>query len=235
MRQSENLMELFAALSEAQGEIEDAIKDSTNPHFRSKYADLASVRAAIRGPFSKHGLAISQWPRIGGNSVEVETILSHKSGQFIAETISCPVPQMTAQSIGSAITYLRRYSMMAVSGVAPDDDDGNEASQPHPTRQERWSGKAGTNAREEEEQASRYYVTNCKVKFTKIDDIDKLREWWEAEKPIMNDLFDGKDDPLYIELRSAFAAHGEDLKKRAAPAASEQTPTGKQIDDAIPY
>ena len=131
MNRSDEISELFSALSLAQGEIEGARKDSTNPHFKSRYADLASVRDALREPFAKHGLALIQLPRAGDGIVEVETILSHKSGQFISETLSCPLATMTAQTIGSAITYLRRYSAMAMAGVAPEDDDGNSASERH--------------------------------------------------------------------------------------------------------
>ena len=128
MRQSEELDQLFTALALAQGEIEDALKDNTNPHFKSRYADLASVRAAYRGPFSKHGLALVQLPTTNGPKVSVQTILSHKSGQFIAETLDASAAANTPQAIGSTITYLRRYSAMGFAGIAPDDDDGNAAS-----------------------------------------------------------------------------------------------------------
>ena len=235
MRQSETLTDLFAALSLAQGEIENAMKDSTNPHFKSKYADLSSVRAAIRDPFAKHGLAISQWPRTTDRSVEIETILSHKSGQFISETVSCPLQKMGAQEIGSALTYLRRYSMMAISGVAPDDDDGNCASahdEPSKNSEKVWSGKSGANARDDELQATRYYVTSSKVKFSKITSIQALREWWEKEKPIMADMFASKEDPLYVDLKTAYAAHGESLKLAEL---NKVPTTAEQIGDAIPY
>jgi hypothetical protein len=125
MRQSDDLNELFAALALAQGEIEDALKDATNPHFKSRYADLASVRAAYRAPFSKHGLALVQLPTANGAKVSVQTILTHKSGQFIAETLDSVAANATPQAIGSTITYLRRYSAMGFAGIAPDDDDGN--------------------------------------------------------------------------------------------------------------
>ena len=128
MRQSDDLDQLFTALALAQGEIEDATKDSTNPHFKSRYADLASVRAAYRGSFSKHGLALVQLSTTNGARVSVQTILSHKSGQFIAETLDASAAANTPQAIGSTITYLRRYSAMGFAGIAPDDDDGNAAS-----------------------------------------------------------------------------------------------------------
>lgn len=130
MNRSEQIHDLAAALAKAQGAIEDADKDATNPHFKSKYADLASVRAAIRKPFSDNGLSYVQLPRMAEKMVEVETVLMHASGQFIGETMAMPVQQVTAHGIGSALTYVRRYALMAVAGIAAseDDDDGNEVS-----------------------------------------------------------------------------------------------------------
>lgn len=125
------LGELSKALSAAQGEIEAAVKDSVNPHFRSRYADLASVWRAIRGPLSRHGLAVVQVPRLTDAGVSVETILIHAvSGQQIVGVLEIPVPQRTAQAIGSAITYARRFSLAAIVGVAPDDDDDEAAVRP---------------------------------------------------------------------------------------------------------
>jgi hypothetical protein len=132
MTKSESVMELAKALTLAQGEMEGAKKDSTNPHFRSAYADLASVWAAIRGPLTKHGLSVTQFPRltnVGTDAwlVEVETMLLHVSGEWITDTLALPLSSVTAQGAGSAITYARRYSLMAVAGIAPEDDDANAA------------------------------------------------------------------------------------------------------------
>lgn len=122
--------DLMMALAKAQGEIEGAKKDSQNPHFRSSYADLASVWASIREPLSKNGLAITQWPRVAGIGVEVETILAHGE-QFISDVLWMPCSKMDAHGIGSATTYARRYALMAIAGVAPEDDDGNGAVDGH--------------------------------------------------------------------------------------------------------
>ena len=127
--QSATVSELFAALSSAQGEIEGASKDSINPHFKNKYADLASCWSACRAPLSKHGLAVLQPSRTDGPVVTVNTIVAHKSGEWIAEEISMTATVNTPQGIGSAITYARRYQLCAMVGIAPEDDDGNDASQ----------------------------------------------------------------------------------------------------------
>lgn len=129
--QSEQIGELAAALAKAQAVMQGASKDATNPHFKSKYADLASIWDACRKPLSDNGLAVVQLPvesEVG--SVGLTTTLLHSSGQWIQSTVSAPLQQNTAQAVGSAITYLRRYSLAAVAGVAPDDDDGSAASQP---------------------------------------------------------------------------------------------------------
>lgn len=130
MNKSETIEALADALSKAQGEIEDASKDSTNPAFKSKYADLASVLSSIRPVFAKHGLSLTQCPSYNHETklVEVTTLLMHKSGQWIESTLSSPLSKSDAQGIGSALTYCRRYAAAAVAGIGQEDDDGNAAS-----------------------------------------------------------------------------------------------------------
>lgn len=125
---------LAVALVKAQALIQGAVKDSSNPHFNSKYADLASVWDAIREPLTKNGLAIIQLPRRTQGGVAVETILLHASGQRISGTLEMPCDKATAQGVGSAITYARRFALAAMCGVAPvsDDDDGEAASRQPP-------------------------------------------------------------------------------------------------------
>lgn len=124
-----SLKNLAAALCKAQAEMEGAKKDVTNPHFNRKYADLASVWSAIREPLTKNGLSVVQLLRSIQGGVEVETILLHTSGEQIGDVFSVPASKADAQGFGSAATYARRYSLMAMVGVAPEDDDGNAASQ----------------------------------------------------------------------------------------------------------
>lgn len=132
MKMSETINELATALSKAQGQIEDATKDGINPAFRSKYADLAAVRAVIREPLAVNDLAIMQFPRTRQGYVEVETMLIHKSGEFVSETLEIPVAKFDAHGIGSGITYGRRYGMMSVLCLAAVDDDGNAAAEKAP-------------------------------------------------------------------------------------------------------
>jgi hypothetical protein len=117
--------DLNAALSKAQAEMGPALKDRDNPAFRSKYADLASVIEACR-PLSGHGLAFVQRVATEGARVSVTTELRHVSGQVLdCGTATATGKDAGPQSIGSVLTYLRRYGLMAAVGIGPADDDGN--------------------------------------------------------------------------------------------------------------
>jgi hypothetical protein len=128
LRMSPTVGKLAAALASAQAEMDGAAKDSTNPHFRSKYADLSSIRDACR-PLAKHGLAFLQPTRADGPHVTVTTVLIHSSGEWISEDLTLTAGANTPQAVGSAITYGRRYGLAAMVGIAPEDDDG-EAAEP---------------------------------------------------------------------------------------------------------
>lgn len=125
-----SIADLAAALCKAQAQMEGAKKDAANPHFKSKYADLASVWDAIRAPLTSNGLSVVQLLRSTQGGVEVETILMHASGQQISDVFAVPASKNDAQGYGSAATYARRYALMAMVGVAPEDDDGNAAVGP---------------------------------------------------------------------------------------------------------
>lgn len=121
------------ALAKAQGQIQAAVKDKKNPHFRSSYADLQSVWAACREPLSQNGLCVMQFPRFDheSKSVIVKTIIAHSAGHEREFELAVPVMKPDAHGIGSATTYGRRFALASAVGVAPaDDDDGNAAVQP---------------------------------------------------------------------------------------------------------
>lgn len=131
MNKSEQINELATALARAQGQMEGAKKEATNPHYGSRYADLAAVVDAVRGPLSENGIAWIQVPvPLDDVHVCVETVLVHTSGQWLAGTITLPVSKADPQGHGSALTYARRYGLMALTGVPAEDDDGNAASKP---------------------------------------------------------------------------------------------------------
>jgi len=117
------------AFVEAQKEFAPALKTSTNPHFRSKYVDLAGCVEAVLDALNNHGFALIQKTHDCENGVKVETIFMYESGEQISGgVISVPADKQNAQGYGSALTYARRYSLMAACGIAPEDDDGNAAT-----------------------------------------------------------------------------------------------------------
>lgn len=127
MNRSETVGKLAGALAKAQAVMEGASKDAMNPHFRSKYADLASIREACIGPLTANGLSVAQFPQADGARVTVRTLLMHSSGEFLEGELSATARDEGPQGIGSVITYLRRYALAAIAGVAPEDDDAEAA------------------------------------------------------------------------------------------------------------
>ena len=128
MLKSENIGQLAKALSQAQGQMQPAKKMSENPYFRSRYADLAQVIEVARKPLTNNGLAISQlvFPEL--EYVEIQTVLMHESGEWIASNIRLQPIKADPQGMGSAITYARRYAYAAILGIASEDDDGECAT-----------------------------------------------------------------------------------------------------------
>jgi hypothetical protein len=150
--QSPELGDLAKALALAQGEMEPALKDSTNPDFDSKYATLASVIDASRGPLSRNGIAILQRVSTRPGFVSVTTHMIHGSGQWVSDRAELAVAQKNAQAAGSAITYLRRYALSALVGVACEDDDGAAATKP--STDEQPSGEQRQEARRQSGQST---------------------------------------------------------------------------------
>lgn len=127
---STEIAKLAAALAGFQSEDITIIKDSTNPHFKNRFASLDAIWTAIRPFLKKYGLAVTQLPLEGGKLL---TVVLHQSGEWIS-TVADLYAQETPQGQGSGITYLRRYSLCAALGlVTEEDDDGNAAQPTAPT------------------------------------------------------------------------------------------------------
>lgn len=126
---SADTTKLDAALAKAQGEIEAASKDKTNPAFKSKYADLTAVWGAVRPALAKHGISVTQWPvHAEDGRLHIITRIAH-GGEWIKAHFSIPVTKQDPQGYGSATTYAKRFTLAAALGVVADeDDDGNAAS-----------------------------------------------------------------------------------------------------------
>jgi hypothetical protein len=185
---SEQINEIATALAKAQGVMDAAGKDAANPHFKSKFASLASVREAIRKPLSDNGLAYTR--------------LIHSSGQFIGDTLRVPLAQATPQGVGSASSYGRRYALMAIVGLAAEDDDAEAAhgrtgngvrsisaraqvtgptpiANGEPNDGEEYDDSAPRNA----------YIAMCKeiILNTNKSEAD-VREWWKGEQQSRRDF-----------------------------------------------
>src|SRR6185369_3604983 len=128
MKTSSSITTIAAVLPKAQAEIKGAVKDATNPHFKSRYADLTSVIEACKAALNKHGITFLQPVRSGESGVVVETVLLHTSGEWISDELELPVSKNDAQGVGSAITYGRRYGLQSMVGIPAEDDDGNAAA-----------------------------------------------------------------------------------------------------------
>jgi len=132
---SPSIKELAAALSAFQAEVDAVKKDAENPFFKSKYASLENVIATIKPLLAKHGLAYTQFPSLIWQDAHPQssltTILLHTSGEWLQATTPLLMKDQTPQGQGSAITYMRRYALAGVLGLATEeDDDGNAASKP---------------------------------------------------------------------------------------------------------
>ena len=211
MRWSEQINEIAAALAQAQGEIKNALMDSQNPHLKNKYANLASVTEAIKAALSKNGISYVQNPHMNfaDNLVGVNVLLIHKSGQFIEfDPLWCkPTRGFAPQEIGSAMTYLRRYTLSSAVGVtqgADADDDGERAEGRGIRQNERESYRH----KQGDDHAKR--VESMLQQFSKIGVTkDHLEEMLDCSVTKFNDdLFDDAKK-LYMNIKADRASQAK--------------------------
>ncbi len=138
MEMSESIAKFAEALAKAQGAMEGAKKDSDNPFFKSKYADLASVWDCCRKPLSENGLAVVQSVSSDEHGITLNTMLAHSSGEWVRDSFFVPCQKKDAQSYGSACSYARRYALQAMVGIPSIDDDGESTMKrtPEPPQQQ---------------------------------------------------------------------------------------------------
>ena len=123
------MKQIATALVKAQKAFGPALKTATNPHFKSRYADLAACVEAVIGGLNDNGIALIQRNSLDDSGVTVETVFVHESGEMLeCGKLHVPAAKHDPQGYGSALTYARRYSLMAACGIAPEDDDGNAGS-----------------------------------------------------------------------------------------------------------
>lgn len=164
----------------AQKATEAVKKASTNPAFRSKYADLAGVVEAVVPALNDNGIAVMQSPAFDGDYVALTTVLLHESGSSVSSTLLLRPSKMDPQGVGSAVTYARRYALLAMTGAAPEDDDGNAASGPSEQKQERFRDTPGRPRLSSAEAKRQGLHEAFKEDLLKIEDLDAL-ELWERQ------------------------------------------------------
>jgi hypothetical protein len=191
---SETTAKLDAALAKAQGEIEHAVKDKTNPHFRSKYADLTSVWEACRAGLSKNGISVTQWPvHSTDGRLHIMTRLAH-AGEWMMSHFSLPVQKQDAHGYASGTTYAKRIALSAAVGVVADeDDDGNAASAPRGSADLRaveppQATMAGRKNEAAGQRTASQYKADCIAALAKIKTSAELTAWSDAERDTLEKL-----------------------------------------------
>lgn len=128
MLMSNTVGKLAEAMAKAQSELGGAIKDATNPFYKSGYATLQAVIEVAKEPLTKNGLSIVQFPYSDGDQIGVETVIMHSSGEWMSGKYQGKPVKNDPQGIGSCISYFRRYAYSSVCGIYQEDDDGNLAT-----------------------------------------------------------------------------------------------------------
>lgn len=127
------MKQVAAALVKAQKEFGPALKTSTNPHFRTKYADLSACIEAVVDGLNNNGIFLMQLTDEHPDGIKIQTVFIHESGeQMVSGWLFVPAAKADPQGFGSALTYARRYSLMTACGIAPEDDDANSTRPPAP-------------------------------------------------------------------------------------------------------
>lgn len=225
IRTSETIINLSKALVETQKELKQPLKDAKNPFFKSEYVPLENVAEAITESATKHGLAFSQYATTTetGN-VSVGTIVFHESGEFIEFPPLILKPENTKpQSIGSAITYAKRYSLSAVFGITSDkDDDGNKANgndEPQKQQQKR-NQKQAQNDEPDVHAIVEKYVQQLAVLGVKRADVVE----YVCNKHNVGNMFDIQPNVLVGEIKQIW------LKKKNEARAKYEEQNEKGID-----
>ncbi len=198
---------IAAALAKAQSEMGKALKDSNNPHFKSKYADLSSVTGACMPALNANGIAVIQPFHDDESGRYVKTILIHGA---TGETLECRVPLIVAkndmQGFGSAATYARRYGLMAMAGIAPEDDDGNAAAKAPPKDEAKPQGP------------SQRDIDEAKGIMLSAPSLDALKSaFMHLSKPLQAAVVDQKDARKFELEQAAKQPDDADLGGDAIP------------------
>lgn len=197
IKYSDQLDQVFTALSKAQGEIENVAKTKDNPFFKSQYADLASVLLMARPVLAKHDLCLVQMPTSSeSGEIALATMIGHKSGQFIMSTLPCKPAKSDAQAIGSVITYLRRYAASAMVGIAQEDDDGNAGSmQPNGKKETKKEPDVDYTIKAENEEE---FINGFQFRLAQMTTVDQVNKLCSIHKAPLNTLKAENEDKSHM-------------------------------------
>lgn len=200
MLKSEQVNELAAALAKAQGQLEGAKKSSSNPFFKSKYADLAECWNTCREALTANEISVIQMPEeINENGrLNITTMLAHSSGQYISSTLTMTVTKLDPQAIGSAITYGRRYALAAMVGLAQEDDDGEKAME---RSKDKKSVESPINITSVSENGSVRFINGVQCQIQ-----DKNGDWHDVEFLKIEVLEKLLNDDKYVNAHEAIRA-----------------------------
>lgn len=200
------------AFVQGQKATEAVKKAASNPAFKSKYADLSEVVEATVPALNSAGIGVIQAPEFNGDMVSVTTIFIHESGASLTGVLKLRPSKLDPQGVGSAITYARRYSLLAMTGAAPEDDDGNAASGPRQDRHREPPAATGPSA------AAQYAADQLRQTKTK----DEFTHFWESNKAGLREQLNDGDYAHVIAVMKAEA-------KRFA-----NKPADKPVADGFP-
>lgn len=198
---------IASALVKAQRAFAPALKTNTNPAFRTKYVALDGCIEAVIDALNANGIALLQPTHECESGVTVETLFVHESGQTLSGgKLHVPASKQDPQGYGSALTYARRYSLMAACGIAPEDDDGNAASRPRPAEV----------PKREPEELPKLSPAAIQKTTREIQEAKSLADLATIKARALSAAETAKDRDAYAAYRRAAKTREEELTKEAA-------------------
>ena len=213
------MKQIAEALVKAQKGFSPALKQSNNPHFRSKYADLAACVEAVIDALNNNGIYLMQMTHETPDGAMAETVFLHESGEMLsAGKLFFPASKHDAQGYASSLSYVRRYSLMAACGIAPEDDDGNAASKPVPKPVPKVEPKPEPKVEAKPEptpvqtnEGVANFAMNMFIEFLPSAKTEsELNAFWKENKEAVAKI-KAHDESMYVDLLAKFKARKDEI------------------------
>jgi hypothetical protein len=226
--QSASIKEITAALVQFQRSARPVVKDHVNPHFKSRYADLSDCWQAVREPLAANGLAVIQATTIRDGQTVMVTTLAHTSGEWFRGEYPVTPIKADPQSLASAHTYARRYSLTAILGLTAtdDDDDGNAAAAPPRTAERPQTAPNGNQARGK---AAMAVGKSCSDLLASATLADLRTRWQEIDATLIKQLAGDGFTDLIAELTKAKDSRKAQLSATPAGNFNHQQPVAPEV------